>query len=56
MADHPSKEFHEFNSLMRKLVKVPKATISEKMAHHRAKVKKRTDPARPGRKRKNESR
>jgi hypothetical protein len=54
MADDPSKEFHEFDSLMRKLVKVPKAALDEKMAHHRATVRSRQDPTRPGRKRKDE--
>lgn len=47
MADHPSKEFHEFDSLKR-LIKVPKASLDEKMAHHRATVAERTDPTRPG--------
>ena len=31
----PSKEFHEFDSLMGKLLTVPKATIHERMTEHR---------------------
>jgi hypothetical protein len=50
MSDDPSKEFQEFTSLVDRLLKVPKARLHEKMAHHRAKVRARTDPTRPGRK------
>jgi hypothetical protein len=54
MADHPSKEFQEFTSLVDRLLKVPKAKLDEKMAHHRETVRSRQDPTRPGRKRKDE--
>lgn len=49
MADSPSKEFHAFDSLMDRLLTVPKATIHERMAEHR----KRADanPNKPGPKR-----
>jgi hypothetical protein len=54
MSDHPSKEFQEFTSLVDRLLKVPKAALDEKMEHHRASVRARVDPTRPGRKRKDE--
>ena len=50
MPDNPLKEYHAFTSLVDRLLKVPKARLHEKMAHHRAKVRARTDPTRPGRK------
>lgn len=46
MADHPSKEFQAFTSLVDKLLKVPKHTIHERVSAHRELA--RQNPMRPG--------
>ncbi len=46
MADSTSKEFHAFDSMMDRLLTVPKATINKRVAEHRKRAA--LNPNKPG--------